>query len=181
MIRHRILSTLITAAAATLLVVIALSRVDGVATSAPPPKSDAATQQAQAKAPPADVETLAGQVKELQKQVAALQARTNGQMPPRIIAAGTATFELGKVQANATFVRVKLNADVTARLGDEYIVLLATRLPTSRSPLYVPYWKKAEDGFDVTLADVTLAPNGNVSYLYKTDKTFPIDWIVVKK
>jgi len=177
--RTRVLSTLITTVALPLLVLVTLSCVDDVSMAAQPSQTDADNQKAQAKTPPTDVEALAGQVKELQKQLAALQARTSE--TPRIIAAGTATFALGKVQDNATFVRVKLNADVTARLGDDYIVLLTTRVPTGRFPLYVPYWRKAKDGFDVTLASVTLGPDGTVSYLFKTDKTFPIDWIVVKK
>ncbi|HWY87328.1 MAG TPA: hypothetical protein VNX28_11415 [Gemmataceae bacterium] len=178
--RNRDFATFITKTAVTLLLVT-VSCLDDVATSAPPPLSLADNQKDPAKDPPTDVEALAGQVKELQKQLAALQARVDETQSPRIIAAGTATFELGKVQNNATFVRVKLNADVTARLGADYIVLLTTRVPTGSFPLYVPYWKKAKDGFDVTLANVTLGPDGNVSYLFRTDKTFPIDWIVVKK
>src|SRR6185295_15274082 len=141
MIRRYAFSTIVAKSTVTLLVLVALSCMDDLAAAAQSPNSDAGNQKGPDKTPPTDVEALAGQVKELQKQLAALQARVHDTQTPRIIAAGTATFELGKVQNNATFVRVKLSADITARLGDDYIVLLTTRLPTGSYPLYVPYWK----------------------------------------
>ena len=41
------------------------------------------------------------------------------------------------------------------------------------------YWKRATDGFDIILADVTLAST-SIAF-YDTKKTDQIDWIVVKK
>ncbi|MFT3883229.1 MAG: hypothetical protein QM703_26700 [Gemmatales bacterium] len=125
--------------------------------------------------------SLADQVRELQQQVAALKTQVVSLATPRIIAAGTATFTLGAVQDNATNVRVKLSAEVTAKLGDDYIVLLTHRFPTGGYPFFVPYWKKAPDGFDATLIDVSIGPNSSSSYMYNKNKTFLIDWVVVKK
>ena len=85
------------------------------------------------------------------------------------------------MQDNATNVRVQLKADVAARLGDDYIVLLTNRFPTGGYPFFAPYWKRAKDGFDITLVDVTLAPESVVSYAFNKNKTYLIDWIVVQK
>jgi hypothetical protein len=46
---------------------------------------------------------------------------------PRIVAAGTATWKLGKVQDNSTSVRVQLKDEIALRLGDDYIVILTSR------------------------------------------------------
>jgi hypothetical protein len=100
--------------------------------------------------------------------------------PPRIVAAGTATFKLGAEQDNATFTRVQTSDEIAARLGEDYIVLLTARYPAGGYPFFVPYWKKAKDGFDVTLVDVTLGPNATASYATQA-KSYPVDWVVVKK
>jgi hypothetical protein len=118
----------------------------------------------------ADLEKLAAQVKDLQRQLAET---------PRIVAAGTATWKLGKVQNNSTNVRVQLKNEIASKLGEDYIVLLTNRY--SGYPYYSPYWKKANDGFDITLVDPALAPDGTVSYIINVNRTFLIDWIVVKK
>jgi hypothetical protein len=98
---------------------------------------------------------------------------------PRIVAAGTATWQLGKVQDNATSVRVQLKEAIASHIGEDYIVFLSNR--NSGYPFYSPYWKKAADGFDITLVDASLARNGTVSYIFKVNRTFLVDWIVVKK
>lgn len=181
MIRQRILSTLMRTTALKLMVIVALSCTDGVATAAPEWNVNTGDQKDSKKTASAEVDALAVQVKELQKQVAELQARAGALPTPRIVAAGTATFQLGKVQDNATNVRVPLSGDIAARLGEDYIVLLTNRFPTGGFPFFAPYWKRAKDGFDITLVDVTLGPNSTVSNLYNRNKTFLIDWIVVKK
>jgi hypothetical protein len=98
---------------------------------------------------------------------------------PRIVAAGTATWQLGKVQDNATSVHVSLRDDIASRLGDDYIVLLTMR--NGGYPYYSAYWKKAKNGFDITLIDPAIAPGGNVSYIFNVNRTFLVDWMVVKK
>jgi hypothetical protein len=118
----------------------------------------------------ADVEKLASQIKELRKQMAET---------PRIVAAGTATLKLGKVQNNSTSVRVQLKNEIASQLGQDYLVLLTNRY--SGYPFYVPYWKKANDGFDIILVDLALASDGTVSYIINVNRTFLVDWIVVKK
>lgn len=117
-----------------------------------------------------EVENLAAQVRDLKKQI---------METPRIVAAGTATWQLGKVQNNSTSVRVQLKDEIASRLGEDYIVLLANRY--SEYPFYSPYWKKAKDGFNITLVDPGLAPDGTVSYIINVNRTFLVDWIVVKK
>ena len=99
---------------------------------------------------------------------------------PNIVAAGTATFQMGAQQDNATFTRVKLAPDITAGLGNDYIVLLTARFPKGGYPYFAPYWKPAKDGFDVTMVDASLGNGGSASY-DNANHTFPIDWIVVKK
>ena len=130
------------------------------------------------KTAPADGGSLAEQIKELRKQVVELKSTLQ---KPRIIAAGTATLQLGAEQNNKTNVRIKLNDDIAAKIGDDYIVLLTNRFPTGGFPFFVPYWKQAKDGFDITIVDVNLPPNSTSSYLYNRNRTFLIDWIVVKK
>jgi len=181
MIRQRVLSTLIVTTAFTVLLLVTLSCMNGVATSAPQSQSDTVDQADSGKTPPTHADTLVLQVKELQKQLADLQARMSQTQTARIIAAGTATFRLGAVQDNATSARVQLDGGVAARLGDEYIVLLTNRFPTGGYPFFVPYWQRAKDGFDITLVDVTLGPDSTASYAYNKNKIYLIDWIVVKK
>jgi hypothetical protein len=117
-----------------------------------------------------DIEKLTSQIKDLQKKI---------NESPRIVAAGTATWKLGKAQNNSTAVRVQLKDEIAARLGEDFIVLLTNRY--SGYPYYSPYWKKTNDGFDITLVDPTLAPDGTVSYIINVNRTFLVDWIVVKK
>jgi hypothetical protein len=180
MVRRSVLSPRITTRALALLFLVTLTCLDGVATSAVEAGPDSGDKTDSAKLPPADANTLAAQVKELQKLVAELQTRVSELQKPRIVAAGTATFNLGAEQDNATRVRVQLNGDVAARLGEDYVVLLTTRFPTGGYPFFVPYWKRARDGFDVTLVDVTLGPDSTSSYANR-NKTYLIDWVVVKK
>jgi len=151
------------------------------ATSALHVKTTSENQKDTPKPLAADDGSLAAQVKELQTQVADLKARVGEMQSPRIVAAGTATFKLGAVQDNATNARVQLNADITAKLGDEYIVLLTNRFPTGGYPFFEAYWKRAKDGFDITLVDVTLGPDSTATYAFNKNKTYLIDWIVVKK
>jgi len=181
MIRRRILSHLMAMTAFAALFLITLACITNVATSAPQPKSDIGNKADAATTLPTDVDPLVRQVKELQKQLADLQARVNQIPAPRIIAAGTATFHLGAVQDNATNARVQLDANVAARLGNDYIVLLTNRFPTGGYPFFVPYWKQATDGFDITLVDVTLGPDSTASYEYNQNKLYLIDWIDVRK
>lgn len=122
---------------------------------------------------------VAGQIMELQKQVAELQSQVSALKMPRIVAAGTATIKLGPTHDNRTSIRVKLSPDVVAKLGDNFIVQLTNRYPT-RNSYFVPYWKVATDGFDITLADPALTGTAIIS---KRDQNEPyyIDWIVVQK
>jgi TolA-binding protein len=179
-VMKRILSLRLATTAVALLFLMMLSCMDGVATSAPELNSNPDNEKDSAKPPSPDVAPPAGQIKDLQKQVAELQTRVNELQKPRIIAAGTATFNLGEEQDNATRTRVQLSGEVATRLGDDYIVLLTTRFPAGGYPFFVPYWKRAKDGFDVTLVDVTLGPNATASYANR-NKAYLIDWIVVKK
>src|ERR1700684_3487671 len=117
--------------------------------------------------------TLAGQTQELQKQVMELQKT-------RIVASGTTTFKLAGDQDNATNVRVMLNEEIAKRIGEDYIVLLTQRFPAGGYPFFVPLWKRASDGFDITIVDVALGPNETASYANK-NKSYLVDWIVVKK
>ncbi len=136
----------------------------------------AATGMSQAKADAGDAkDALSEQVKALQKQVSALQARLDG---PRVVAAGTATWTRPASQKNDTSTRVKLPAEVVAALGKDYIVLLTSRLP-SGDPYFVPHWKAAPDGFDITPVDTAVTATTPASYAVR--RTYLIDWIVVKK
>jgi hypothetical protein len=95
---------------------------------------------------------------------------------PRILAAGTSTIKLGPRQDNKTSLRVKLPSDVAAQLGGNCIVQLTNRYPTSGS-FFVPYWKQANDGFDILLADPSLSGIGIIN----DNEPYFIDWIVVQK
>ena len=181
MLRRRILSTRMTTITSVLLSSVTFICIHGIATSGPQLESDANPPPKPAEAAPTGVNTLASQIKELQKEVASLQSRLGAGPSPQIVAAGTATFRLKGEQDNATNVRVRVKADVAARLGDDYIVLLTNRYPTGGFPFFAAYWKRAKDGFDITLVDDDLAPNSTSSYLYNKNKTYFIDWIVVKK
>jgi hypothetical protein len=117
-----------------------------------------------------DVEKLAAQIRDLQRQLAE---------SPRIVAAGTATWQLGPVQNNSTSVRVQLKDEIASRLGEDYIVILTNR--NAGYPYYSPYWRKSKNGFEITLIDPNLAPGATVSYLFSVNRTYQVDWIVVKK
>src|SRR5262249_14679220 len=99
---------------------------------------------------------------------------------PRVVAAGTATFERARAHDNTASVRVKLDDDIAARIGSEYIVLLTNRYPTGGFPYFVPYWKPARDGFDISLVDVSLA-NGSTTIYANRNRTYLIDWVVLRK
>jgi hypothetical protein len=124
-----------------------------------------------------DKDSVAEQFKALQKQVAELQARLSDVQKVRIVAAGTATWTRPRVQDNKTTVRVKLPADVTAKLGKDYIVLLTNRFPTGGYPYFDAFWKPAADGFDITLVD----PSGEMASYDNPNKTYFIDWVVIQK
>jgi hypothetical protein len=62
-------------------------------TLAQQPKSGDGGQKQPVKTVTADDRPLGEQVMELQKQVAELRTRLNGMQTPRIVAAGTATFQ----------------------------------------------------------------------------------------
>lgn len=99
---------------------------------------------------------------------------------PRIVAAGTAVFQLAGVQDNAGRARVGLEPVVAAGLGTDYVVLLTPRLPPGGYPFFVPYWSPAPNGFDVALVDVTLGPGSAASYATQ-GKNYLVDWLVVCK
>jgi hypothetical protein len=165
MIRRRILSLLAFTAALLFLATLILN--DRPASFAAQPAANSGD----------DKDAVAGQIKELQKQVAELRGQVSDVIMPRIIAVGTVTIRLGPQQDNKTRIRVKLPADVVARLGGNCIVQLTNRYPTGDS-FFVPYWKPATDGFDIFLADpslegVQINPNRTIPYY--------VDWIVVQK
>jgi hypothetical protein len=172
MIRPRIISTLIPTAAITVLLLLTLPCLKGVAISAPPNGGN----QADSKTLPADAQ--AQQLKELQKQVADLQTRVSQMQSPRIVAAGTATIKLPGIQDNKQKIRVKLPADIAARLGTNCIVQLTNRFPTGGA-FFVPYWKPATDGFDIHVADPSL--NGDYQITPNDKQPYYIDWVVVQK
>jgi hypothetical protein len=161
--RQRVLSIVLITTA--VLGLVAFSSPDQAATSAPQEKADG------------DKDSLAGQVKELQKQLAELQKQV-GEQKPRIVAAGTATWRCPDLVRNDSSTRVKLPADVVAGLGKEYIVLLTNRLPGGY-PYFVPHWKVAPDGFDITPVDTTVSATTPAGY--GVNRTYVIDWAVVKK
>jgi len=130
----------------------------------------------------ADVEreTLATQIKDLQKHVSERQSQLSEIRQSRVVAAGTVGWTLPKLQDNKSNVRVKLATEIVAKLGDDYIVLLTRRIPVGAYPCLIPYWQKANDGFDVTLADPAVSPTTPVEYGIR-NKNYLIDWIVVRK
>jgi len=148
--------------------------MNGVATSAPP---DAGNQAESIKALQVAIDAQAQQLKELQKQVADLQARMSQTQTPRIIAAGTATITLPRIQDNKQKIRVKLPADIAARLGTNCIVQLTNRCPTGGS-FFVPYWKPATDGFDILVADPSMTSG---TYIINDKEPYYIDWLVIQK
>ena len=162
--RKRILSTV--AFTVALLLVAVLSYRDRSATWASQPNADAGD----------DKDTMAQQIKELQKQLADLKAHVG---EPCIVAAGTATWTCPATQRNDTSTRVKLPRDVVVGLGKDYIVLLTNRFPGGY-PYFDPYWKLAPDGFDITLVDSTVSETMASSYGNR-NRTYLVDWIVVKK
>ena len=157
--RQRMISILIFTTAFSALFLITVACMNGVATSAPP---IADNQADSAKALQVAVDAQAQQLKELQKQVADLQARMSQMQTPRIVAAGTATIKLPGIQDNKQRIRVKLPADISARLGTNCIVELTNRRPTGGS-FFVPYWKPATDGFDILVADPSLNGDYQIS------------------
>ena len=95
-----------------------------------------------------------------------------------IVAAGTATIKLPGIQDNKQKIRVKLPADIAARLGTNCIVQLTNRFPTGGA-FFVPYWKPATDGFDIHVADPSL--NGDYQITPNDKQPYYIDWVVVQK
>jgi hypothetical protein len=142
--------------------------------------SAAAQQKDSPKTPSTDIESLAAQVKELQKQLVALQAKVNETPTPRIMAAGTATFERPRMLDNQSGVRVKLSAEVIARLGEDYVVLLTPHLSPGNFPYLIPFWKKTADGFEIIPVDTSLGTGNLASYSNPSNKHL-VDWVVVKK
>ncbi len=173
--RQRIISTLILTTAFSSIFLITVPCMNGVATSAPP---NADNQADSIKALQVAFDAQAQQLKELQKQVADLQTRVGQMQSPRIVAAGTATIKLPGIQDNKQKIRVKLAADIAARLGANCIVELTNRRPTGGS-FFVPYWKPATDGFDILVADPSLA--GDYQITPNDKEPYYIDWIVVQK
>jgi hypothetical protein len=174
MIRHRIILTLILATAFSVLFLTTLPCMNGVATSAPP---NSGSQTDSAKALQVAVDAQAQQLKDLQKQVADLQTRISQKQTPRIVAAGTATIKLPGIQDNKQTIRVKLPADIAARLGADCIVQLTNRCPTGGC-FFVPYWKPTGNGFDILVADPSLE---GVQIVPHDKEPYYIDWVVVGK
>ena len=118
----------------------------------------------------------AGQIAELQKQLAELKAEVRGLQQPRIVAAGTTTAHIQKRS------RIELPDAAAKKLGDDdYVVIATTRAPTSGLPVFAPFWKPAKNGFDLWMVDLTLLPNSTAEYWGTRNRTFVVDWIVVKK
>jgi hypothetical protein len=147
-----------------------------------PQRDQAATPQpTTAGVGPADNEdTLAAQIKGLQKQVTDLQGRLDDLQKVRIIAAGTATWIRPDSLANRTSVHVKLPPAVTAQLGKDYVVMLTNRFPQTGHPYLAPYWSPGVGGFDISLVETTLANGSTVEYARAT-RNYLVDWIVVKR
>jgi hypothetical protein len=120
------------------------------------------------------------QIKNLQQQLADLKKQIGEARGPRIVAAGTAVWTRPQWQANSTNTRVKLNPEIAAQLGKDYIVLLTNRSPVGGYPWFSCYWKIARDGFDVTLVDPTIAGGSSSSY-DNNNTSYLVDWAVVKK
>jgi hypothetical protein len=166
MIRQRILSFFIFTTASLLLVALIFNG-----------RSASVAAQAAADSGGGN-DVVARQIEALQKQIVELQGQVKElKSSPRIIAAGTVTIRLGPQQDNKTSIRVKLPADVVARLGGNCIVQLTNRYPAGDT-YFVPYSRLATDGFDILLADpslegVQINPNRTIPYY--------VDWIVVEK
>ena len=163
--RQRILwSVFVTTALGSL---VTLSWQDQAATSASQPQASAE----------GDKVSVADQLKELQKQVAELRKQV-AEQTPRIVAAGTATWVCPDLQKNTKSTRVQLPRDVVAGLGKDYIVLLTPRLPGGY-PYFVPHWKTAPDGFDITPVDTAVTETTPAGY--GVNRTYLIDWVVVQE
>jgi len=165
MIRQSVILLLVFATALLFLVTFNFNGLPAISASQP------------ATNPSDDKESVVGQIKELQKQVAELQRQVRDSKTPRIVAAGTATITLPREQDNKQRIRVKLPADIAAQLGGNCIVQLTNRYPTGGS-FFVPYWKRAADGFDIFVADPSMT-SGN--YIINDKEPYYIDWIVVQK
>jgi outer membrane murein-binding lipoprotein Lpp len=163
--RQHVFSTVLITTA--VLGLVALPWKDSAATSAPQAKANGEGGK----------DTVSGQVKELQAQVAELRKQV-GEQKPHIVAAGTASWRCPDLQRNVLSTRVKLPGDIVAGLGKDYIVLLTNRLP-SGYPYFVPHWKLAPDGFDITPVDTAVSETTPAGY--GVNRTYLIDWIVVKK
>ena len=130
---------------------------------------------------PADADSMAAQIKQLEKQVAELESRFGDEHSPRVIVAGTATLTLGCAAAE-----LDLHARKTRSRGR---IADWRRLPRADLQPFSPGW--------LSLVRAAMAagqgrlrrhdgrrharPGGNVSYIYKVNKTYLIDWIVLKK
>ena len=99
---------------------------------------------------------------------------------PQLVAAGTATYVRPAIQDNKRTVRVKLPVEIAAHLGDDYIVLLTNRFPTGGYPFFSVYWRRATDGFDISLVDVEINEGTTASYGNPNTK-YLVDWLVIKK
>lgn len=170
------MSSRMTTMATSAILLVTLLCWHGAANSTTQPTQD---KKELPRLPPA--EDGGGQLKELQKQLAELKKQVSDLQKPRIIAAGTATWERPRVQANNTSKRVKLAPEIAAQLGKEYIVLLTNRFPAGGYPWFDCYWKVADDGFDITLVDPTIVGGLQTASYTNGTTEYLIDWIVVKK
>ena len=125
-----------------------------------------------------DDQNISTQMKELQKQIAALQTQVNDLKKFRIIAAGTATLKLGPQQNNKNSIRVKLPVEVVTHLGNNCIVQLTNRYPPTPN-FFVPYWRPANDGIDILLADPSL--DGDFRVVFNPNEQYIVDWTVIQK
>jgi hypothetical protein len=126
------------------------------------------------------VQGVASQIKQLQQQLAELQKHVNDVAKPRIVAAGTVTYNRPPNQDNTTFSPVKLSPEIAAKLGEDYVVLLTNRYPTGGYPFFGVYWKRAAEGFDIYLVDIEISDGTTASYANPNTK-YLIDWAVVRK
>jgi hypothetical protein len=167
MIPRRIFSLLILTSAILFLTTLSFS--DRPASFAAQPAANSGDDKDQ---------NIAGQLKELQKQVAELQTQVNDLMKFRIIAAGTATLKLGPRQDNKNSIRVKLPVEIVTQLGNSCIVQLTNRYPPTPD-FFVPYWRPANDGVDIVLADPSL--DGDYRVTVNRNAPYVIDWTVIQK
>jgi hypothetical protein len=122
----------------------------------------------------------ADQLGQIQRQLAELQTQVNELKKSRILAAGTATYTRPSPQDNKSYSRIKLSAEIASKLGDEYIVLLTNRYPTGGYPFFGCYWKRANEGFDIYVVDISV--NDGTTVLYDNPNTkYLVDWAVIKK